>query len=79
MVSSENIACLLLDYTQTLLSFSLALFCVFAVLIFGFDPVIYSMRESVGSVDLGVFFISGNIRQFVPHVNVSTVPGTAIG
>ena len=39
----------------------------------------YSVRESVGSVDLGVVFISGNAGQFVLHVNASTVHGTATG
>lgn len=39
----------------------------------------YSVRESVGSVDLGIFFISGNAGQFVPHMNASTVQGTATG
>ena len=37
------------------------------------------MSESVGSLDLGVFFISGNAGQFVPHVNASTVDGSATG
>ena len=39
----------------------------------------YSVREHVGSVELGVFFISGNAEHFVPHVNASTVHGTATG
>ena len=34
------------------------------------------MSESAGSVDLGIF-VSGNAGEFVPHVNVSTVDGTA--
>ena len=37
------------------------------------------MSESAGSVSLGIFFISGNAGEFVPHVNVSTVDGTATG
>ena len=37
----------------------------------------YDVSESVGSVDLGIVFISGNAGVFVPHVNVSTVDGTA--
>ena len=37
------------------------------------------MSESIGSVDLGISFISGNAGEFVPHVNVSTVDGTATG
>ena len=37
------------------------------------------MSENVGSLDLGVFFISGNAGQFVPHLNASTVDGFAIG
>ena len=37
----------------------------------------YDVSESVGSVDLGVVFISGNAEEFVPCVNVSTVDGTA--
>ena len=39
----------------------------------------YDVSESDGSVDLGIFFISGNAGEFVPHVNVSTVDGTATG
>ena len=50
----------------------------FSVLTFGFELVVYNVRESIGSVDLGIFFISGNAGEFVPHVNVSTVDGTAI-
>jgi hypothetical protein len=60
------------------MSFSLAL-QIFSVLILGFEPAVYSVSESVGSVDLGVFFISGNAGRFVPHVNASTVDGTATG
>ena len=37
------------------------------------------MSESIGSVDLGVFFISGDAGQFVPHLNASTIDGTATG
>ena len=37
------------------------------------------MNESVGSLDLGVSFISGDAGQFVPHLNASTVDGTATG
>ena len=37
------------------------------------------MSESVGSLDLGVFFINGNAGQFVPHLNASTADGTATG
>ena len=48
----------------------------FSVLTFGFE---YNVSESAGSVNLGVFFISGNAGEFVPHVNVSTVDGTATG
>jgi hypothetical protein len=61
-----------------LFSLALQLHVFFSVLTFGFDPVVYSVSES-GSVDLGVFFISGNAGQFVPHVNASTVDGTATG
>ena len=50
---------------------------LFSVLTFGFEPVVYDVSESVGSVDLGVVFISGNAGVFVPHVNVSTEDGTA--
>ena len=52
---------------------------VFSVLTFGFEPLVYSVSESIGSVDLGVFFISGNAGEFVPHVNASTNDGTATG
>ena len=52
---------------------------VVSVLTFGFEPVVYSMSESIGSVDLGVFFISGDAGEFVPHVNASTNDGTATG
>ena len=51
----------------------------FSELIFGFEPIVYSVSESVGSLDLGVSFISGNAGQFMPHVNVSTADGTATG
>ena len=37
------------------------------------------MSESAGSVDLSISFISGDAGEFVPHVNVSTVDGTATG
>ena len=36
----------------------------------------YNVRESEGSVDLGVIFISGSAGEFVPYVNVSTEDGT---
>ena len=49
------------------------------MLIFGFEPVVYDENESVGSVDLGIVFISGDAGVFVPHVNVSTEDGTATG
>ena len=39
----------------------------------------YSVSESIGSVDLGIFFIDGNAGHFVPHMNASTVDGTATG
>ena len=52
---------------------------VFSVLTFGFEPVVYSVSESVGSMDLGVFFVSGNAGEFVPHVNASINNGTATG
>ena len=39
----------------------------------------YSVSESDGSLDLGVYFISGDAGQFVPHLNTSTVDGTATG
>ena len=39
----------------------------------------YSVRESIGSVDLGIFFINGNAGQFMPHLNASTADGTATG
>ena len=39
----------------------------------------YDVSESVGSVDLGVIFISGNAGELVPHVIASTVDGTATG
>ena len=51
----------------------------FSVLTFGFEPTEYNVSESTGSVDLGIFFISGNAGELVPHVNVSTVDGTATG
>ena len=37
------------------------------------------MSESVGSLDLGVFFIDGNAGQFVPHLNACTVDESATG
>ena len=51
----------------------------YSVLTFGFDPIVYSESESVGSLNLGVSFISGDAGQFVPHLNASTVDGTATG
>ena len=51
----------------------------FSVLTFGFEPTEYSVSESAGSVDLGISFINGYAGEFVPHVNVSTVDGTATG
>ena len=39
----------------------------------------YNVSEGVESVNLGIFFISGNTGGYVPHVNVSTVDGTATG
>ena len=39
----------------------------------------YSLNEGDGSVDLSIFFISGNAGEFVPHVITSTVDGTATG
>ena len=51
----------------------------FLVLTFGFELVVYDVSETVGSVNLGISFVSGNAREFVPHVNVSTVDGTATG
>ena len=49
------------------------------MLTFGFETIVYNVSESTGSVDLGIFFISGNAGEFVPHVNVSTIDGTATG
>ena len=37
------------------------------------------MSESAGSVNLGISFISADAGEFVPHVNVSAVDGTATG
>ena len=51
----------------------------FSVLTFGFESTEYNVSEIAGSVDVGIFFISGNAGEFVPHVNVSTVDGTATG
>ena len=51
----------------------------FAELTLGFEPIVYSVSESIGSVDLGVFFTSGDAGQFVPHLNASTIDGTATG
>ena len=73
---AENIACLLLDSIQTLMSW---LHNFFPVLTFGFEPVVYSVSEGIGSVNLGVFFISGDAGEFVPHLNASTIDGTATG
>ena len=39
----------------------------------------YDVRESVGTVNLGISFINGDPGEFVPHVNASTVDGTATG
>ena len=50
-----------------------------SVLTFGFEPTEYSVNEGDGPVDVGIFFISGNAGEFVPHVITSTVDGTAIG
>ena len=49
------------------------------VLTFGFEPTEYSVNEDDGSVDLSIFFINGSAGEFVPHVIVSTVDGTATG
>ena len=49
------------------------------MLTFGFEPTEYGVSESAGSVDLRISFISGDAGEFVPHVNVSTVDGTATG
>ena len=49
------------------------------VLTFGFEPTEYNVNEGDGSVDLSIFFISGNAGEFVPHVITSTVDGTATG
>ena len=54
--------------------------CVYpSVLTFGFEPTDYSVNEGDGSVDVDIFFISGNAGEFVPHVITSTADGTAIG
>ena len=46
----------------------------------GFEPDAYNVSESVGSINLSVSFISGNYgEEFVPHVNASTIDGTATG
>ena len=50
-----------------------------SVLTFGFEPVVYNVSESAGSVSVSISFISGDAGEFVPHVNVSTVDGTATG
>ena len=50
-----------------------------SVLTFGFEPTDYSVNEGNGSVDIGIFFISGNAGEFVPHAITSTVDGTATG
>ena len=75
--------CLSVSLTATHLiqSFTWLDNCAFilSVLIFGFKPVVYDVRESVGSVDLGIFFMSGNAGEFVPHLNASTIDGTVIG
>ena len=55
------------------------LYIYFSVLTFGFEPIMYSASESVGSLDFGVFFISGNAGQFVPHLNASTFDETSTG
>ena len=49
----------------------------FSVLTFGFEPVVYDESENVGTVNLGILFINGDPGEFVPHVNASTVDGTA--
>ena len=46
-------------------------------LIFGFEPTVYNVSENAGSEDLGIFLITGNAGEFMPHVNVSTVDETA--
>ena len=70
--------CLSVCYTSFKLAWLDNCIVIFSVLTFGFEPVVYNVRESIGSVDLGIFFISGNAGEFVPHVNVSTIDGTAI-
>ena len=52
---------------------------IFSVLTFGFEQTEYFVSESIGSLDLGVFFIDVNAGQFVPHLNASTVDRTATG
>ena len=49
------------------------------VLTFGFEPTEYSVNEDDGSVDIGIFFISGNAGEFVPHVITNVSDGTATG
>ena len=60
---------------------SLAILLLFSVLTFGFhdQPVVYDMHENDRTVNLSIFFMSGNPGEFVPHVNVLTVDGTATG
>ena len=68
-----------MQYFQHIIIIIMTLSILILVLTFGFDPIVYSMWERVGSVDLGVFFISGNAGHFVPHVNASAFHGTATG
>ena len=53
------------------------LYYYFSVLTFGFEPTEYNVSENARSVNLGISFISGNAGEVVPHMNVSTVDGTA--
>ena len=47
----------------------------------GFQQTAHTVSESIGSVNIqfGVSFVSGSAGELVPHVNASTVDGTATG
>ena len=45
----------------------------------GFQQTAHTVSESIGSINIGVSFVSGSAGELVPHVNASTVDGTATG
>ena len=67
-------------YISLIVSLCSLYICVYPlVLTFGFKPTVYSVSEGDGSVDLGIFFISGNAGEFVPSVITHTSDRTATG